>query len=134
GPMLFNSNVDLMYTIFVGLLIANIFILVLAKPFIRMFAKIISIPYNIIGPFILVLCVVGTYAVRNSYFDIWVMFAFGIIGLLLDKMKFPLATIILGLVLGPIAESEFRRSMQMSSGDFTVFFTRPISLTLLSLT
>lgn len=134
GPMLFNSNVELMYTIFVGLFIANIFILILAKPFIRMFTKIISIPYNIIGPFILVLCIVGTYAVRNSYFDIWVMFAFGIIGLFLDKMKFPLATIILGLVLGPIAESEFRRSMEMSSGDFTVFFTRPISLSLLSLT
>ncbi|WP_404455063.1 tripartite tricarboxylate transporter permease [Oceanobacillus kapialis] len=131
GPTLFRTNSELMYTIFAGLLIANILILILAKPFIRVFTKIVNIPYYVMGPLILILCMIGTYAVRNSYFDVWIMFIFGFLGFFLEKMKFPLATIILGVVLGPIAESEFRRSVEMANGDLSIFFTRPISLGLL---
>ncbi|MCM3759536.1 tripartite tricarboxylate transporter permease [Alkalihalobacillus oceani] len=133
GPMLLTSSAELVYTIFIGLLIVNISILIFAKPFIRMFSYVMKVPYTVLGPLILMLCIIGTFAVRNSIFDIWVMFVFGIIGFFLEKLKFPLATIILGVVLGPIGEAEFRRSLTMSGGDYSVFFTRPISATLLAL-
>ncbi|MEH7237169.1 tripartite tricarboxylate transporter permease [Bacillus sp. JJ1562] len=131
GPMLFKTDPVLMYTIFAGLLISNILMLFVSTPFIKLFEKIVKIPYSILGPLIVVLCAIGTYTVRNSFFDIIVMVIFGVIGYLLERFKFPLATIILGVVLGPIAESQFRRSVQMSDGDFTIFLTRPISVTLI---
>ncbi|MBD1382875.1 tripartite tricarboxylate transporter permease [Metabacillus arenae] len=133
GPMLFNTNKELMYTIFIGILVANLLILILSKPFIRLFSKITVIPYHIMGPIIVILCTIGTFSVRNSYFDVMIMFLFGILGYLFEKIKLPLAPIILGLVLGPIGEAEFRRSLEMSSGDYSVFFTRPISVTLLAI-
>lgn len=131
GPMLMTTSSELVYTIFAGLLVVNASILVLAKPFINMFAHFMKVPYSILAPFILVFCIIGTFAVRNSLLDVWVMLLFGLIGFYLEKLKFPLATIILGIVLGPIAEAEFRRSLMMSGGDYSVFFTRPISLILL---
>lgn len=133
GPMLINDSPDLVYTLFIALLCTNILILILSKPFIRVFAKIMSIPYHILGPLIIMFCIIGTYAVNNAVSDVWIMLLFGILGFFLDKLKFPIATIILGLVLGPLAEEEFRRSLEMSSGSFHIFFTRPISITLLVL-
>ncbi|MFB5662329.1 tripartite tricarboxylate transporter permease [Alteribacillus sp. HJP-4] len=131
GPNLMNSNSELVYSIFVGVLFLNIMIILFAKPFISSFMVLMKIPYTILGPIIIVFCFIGTYAVRNSLFDVWIMLAFGLIGYFFEKAKFPMATVILGLVLGPIAESELRRALQMSGGDISVFFTRPISLSLL---
>jgi len=131
GPMLFKTQPDLIYTIFVGLLIANILMLFISKPFISVFQNVVKLPYHVLGPLVVVFCVLGTYTVRNNYFDIIIMVAFGLVGFLLEKYKFPIATIILGVVLGPLTESEFRRSVEMANGDFMIFFTRPISLVLL---
>lgn len=131
GPMLFKTEPELMYTIFAGLLLANIAMLIVSKPFIKIFQRTVNIPYYVLGPLIVVFCVIGTYTVRNNYTDILIMVLFGIIGYILEKYKFPIATIILGVVLGPLTESEFRRSVEMANGDFSVFFTRPISLVLL---
>lgn len=131
GPMLFKLEPELMYTIFAGLLLANLAMLILSKPFIRIFQGVVKIPYHILGPLVVVFCVIGTFTVRNNYFDVLVMVGFGIIGYILERFKFPLATIILGVVLGPLTESEFRRSIQMANGDYTIFFTRPISLVLI---
>lgn len=134
GPLMFQSQGPLVYTIFIGLLIANIMIIFLSKPFIRIFSNVLRIPYTVVGPLILLFCVAGTFAVRNSLFDVAVMMLFGVIGYLLENAKFPLAPIVLGLVLGPIAEEQFRRAMLMSGNDFSIFLTRPISLTLMLLT
>lgn len=131
GPMLFKTQPELMYTIFAGLLLANLLMLVVSKPFIKVFQRIVILPYHILGPLIVVFCVIGTYTVRNNYFDILMMVLFAIIGYVLERYKFPIATIILGVVLGPLTESEFRRSIEMANGDFSIFFTRPISLALL---
>lgn len=132
GPLLLVQQPTLVYSIFVCLLVVNLSLLVFAKPFIALFSSLIfNVPFKYMGPVITVLCIIGTYAVRNSIFDLWIMFAFGIIGYWFSKIKFPVATVILGVVLGPIAEQEFRRSLVMSSGDFTIFFTRPISAVLL---
>ncbi|MFD2043561.1 tripartite tricarboxylate transporter permease [Ornithinibacillus salinisoli] len=133
GPMLISNSPGVVYTIFISLLVVNVLILAFSKPFIGLFSKIMKVPYYTLGPAIVIFCIIGTYAVRNSIFDIWIMILFGLIGYYLDKMKFPIAAVILGLVLGPIAEEEFRRGLQMANGDFSIFLTRPISAVLLGL-
>ncbi|MDQ0338188.1 putative tricarboxylic transport membrane protein [Caldalkalibacillus uzonensis] len=133
GPLLITNNSQLVYSIFIGLLLSIIFILVLAKPFIMLFAQVLKIPYYYLGPVILMFCIIGTFAIRNNVFDLWVMFAFGVLGYFLEKAKFPIAPIVLGVVLGPLAEDQFRRAVQMAGGDFLVFFNRPISATLIVL-
>ncbi|PAE26219.1 tripartite tricarboxylate transporter permease [Bacillus sp. 7894-2] len=133
GPLMFTTQGSLIYTILMGLLVANLMILLIAKPFISVFSKILQVPYTIIGPLIVLFCIVGTFAVRNSIFDVAMMLVFGIIGYYLENAKFPLAPIVLGVVLGPIAEDQFRRAMQMSNNDISIFFTRPIALTFIVL-
>lgn len=133
GPMLLVNEKGLVYTIFLGLLVVNFLMLIFAKPFISLFKHTLKLPYSLLGSFILIFCFLGTYADRNSMFDAWIMLLFGVLGFYLTKIKFPIATIVLGVVLGPIAEEEFRRSLQIAGGDFFVFFTRPISATLLIL-
>lgn len=131
GPMLIRDSPDLVYTIFVTMLFVNFLVLFLAKPFIRVFSKILSVPFSVLGPLIILFSVIGTYAVSNSVMDIWIMLLFGILGYYFDKLNIPLSAIILGLVLGPLAEKEFRRSLEMSDGQLSIFFTRPISVVLL---
>ncbi|WP_181348134.1 tripartite tricarboxylate transporter permease [Thalassobacillus sp. CUG 92003] len=132
GPTFMTNNSELIYAVFVGLFIVNILILLFSKPFIRMFSKLLNIPYASLGPIIIICCIVGTFSVRNSMFDVWLMLGFGVLGYFLEKIDFPLVAIILGLVLGPIAESELRRSLALSQGDFSIFFIRPISASLIS--
>jgi len=109
----------------------NVLMMIFAKPFINLFSLTQKLHYGIFAPMIIIFCFIGTYAVRNSMFDVWVMVFFAILGYFFDKIKFPLAPIILGMVLGPMAEEEFRRSLVMSNGSFSIFFTRPICLVLL---
>ncbi|MBN7787048.1 tripartite tricarboxylate transporter permease [Ponticoccus gilvus] len=132
GPTFMTGNSDLIYAVFVGLLIVNVLILCLSKPFIAILAKLLDIPYSVLGPIIVICCIVGTYSVQNSMMDVWLMLGFGLVGFLLEKIGFPLISIILGVVLGPIAESELRRSLAMSRGDLSIFWTRPISAILLA--
>ncbi|WP_018917011.1 tripartite tricarboxylate transporter permease [Vreelandella zhanjiangensis] len=133
GPMFMLTSSDLIYAVFAGLFIVNFMILLFSKPFIMLFTKLLNVPYSALGPIIIMCCIVGTYSVRNSMFDVWLMLGFGVLGYLLEKINFPLVSIILGLVLGPIAESELRRALSMSQGDFSIFIERPISATLLSI-
>ncbi|WP_240455602.1 tripartite tricarboxylate transporter permease [Halomonas faecis] len=133
GPMFMMTSSDLIYAVFAGLFIVNFMILLFSKPFIALFTRLLNIPYSALGPIIVMCCIVGTYSVRNSMFDVWLMLGFGVLGFLLEKIRFPLVSIILGLVLGPIAESELRRSLAMSQGDLGIFFTRPISATLIAI-
>lgn len=131
GPMFMLTSSDLIYAVFAGLFVVNFMILAFSKPFIKLFTRLLNVPYSALGPIILMCCIVGTYSVRNSMFDVWLMLGFGVLGFLLEKLKFPLVSIILGLVLGPIAESELRRSLAMSQGDLSIFFSRPISASLI---
>ena len=133
GPTLFTYEKEMVYTIFAGLLIINFLMLIFAKPFISIFARVLNIPFSVLGPMILIMCFLGTFAVRNSLFDVWIMILFGVIGYFLEKYRFPIATIVLGVVLGPMVEEEFRRALQLANGDYTVFFTRPISGILLAI-
>ncbi len=132
GPMLFKENGDIVYAVFAGFLIANVLMLLYGLFGIKFFARILTVPRVLLTPIIFFLCVVGSYAINNSMFDVWVMMVFGLIGYLMQKLKFPLSPIVLALILGPMAEGEFRRALMMSQGNLSIFITRPISAILLA--
>ncbi|NEU30190.1 C4-dicarboxylate ABC transporter permease [bacterium LRH843] len=133
GPLLFENNIEIVYALFVGMIIANLLLMVFGLLGIRLFTKILLVPKVILTPIIIILSVVGSYAIGNNFFDVWVMFVFGVIGYFMQRFGFPASPVVLALILGPMLESNLRRSLVMSHGSFDVFFTRPISCTLLIL-
>lgn len=133
GPLLYRDHIEIVYSIFAGLMIANIAMLMCGLLGIRIFARIISINRNILLPIIFVLAIVGSYAMRNSLFDVWFALLFGIIGYFMQRYDFPASPILLALILGPMAESNLRRALIVSQGDYSVFLTRPICAILLLL-
>ena len=133
GPLLFEHNADIVYTLFVGMIAANLVMIGFGLLGIRLFVKVLLVPKEILAPVILVLCIVGSYALGNNFFDVWVMFLAGIIGYFMLKYDFPASPVILALILGPLMESSLRRALVMSEGSLSVLFTRPISAVLLML-
>ncbi len=126
GPMLFKTNKLLVYTIFLGMFVANTIMMLLGFSCIKLFTKVLSVPKTILTPIIFLLCVIGSYAMRNNLFDVGVMLVAGIIGYFLGKVRIPTSPAILGLILGPMAEKNFRTALLKSSGDVSVFFNTPI--------
>lgn len=131
GPKLMESDSGLFYALVVGLFITCIFMFIIGVSLTRLWVKMISLPMAIIAPLILCLAVIGTYSVRNLMFDVYVALAFGITGYFLKKYKYPLAPIVLAIVLGDIIESSMRRSLLISDGSWLIFLQKPVSLTLL---
>jgi len=131
GPMLFSQQPDLVYGLFASMLVANIIMLFVGLLGSRLWVKVTLIPQQLLIPLIISIAVVGSFAVKNSLFDVFVCLGFGVAGWLLKRYGFPMAPIVLGLVLGNLAEASFRRAVIM--GGFGVFFTRPASLILLIL-
>lgn len=127
GPMLFENNGPLVYSIFAALLFANVFMAIFLLSGMKGFVKLLSIPKYYLYPVIIVLCVVGSFGVNNRIFDAGALIFFGIIGYLMIKTRFPLTPLILGFILGPIAETNLRRGLQLSGGDFMPFITQPIA-------
>jgi len=132
GPMLFTNNMGLINTLFAGMIVANLIILMFGLLGVKLFTKVLLIPKMILTPIILVLCVVGSYSLNNNMFDVWVMFTFGLIGYFMLKFGIPASPIILAIILGPLMESSFRRALTMSNGSYEIFYTRPISATLIA--
>ncbi|PFG06792.1 putative tricarboxylic transport membrane protein [Bacillus sp. es.034] len=133
GPLLFEQHPDVVYTLFLGMLLANVLILVIGLPAIRLFVKVLSVPKIVIASIILILCVIGSYALGNNMFDVWVMLIAGLVGYFMNKHDYPASPVILALILGPMMESNFRRSLLIGEGDVFIFFTRPISAVLIGL-
>ncbi|MDR1520055.1 MAG: tripartite tricarboxylate transporter permease [Planctomycetota bacterium] len=131
GPLLFKEQGVLVYTIIVGLFIANVFMGLLGYAGIKFFAKIPAIPNAVLVPLIFILCYVGAFALNNNVDDIYFMIAAGIVAFILLKLDFAMPPIILGLILGGIMEKNLARSMVLSKGSFWIFFTRPISCALM---
>lgn len=134
GPMLFTTNGDIVYGIFIALILANIFMLVLGLGASKVFPKILKIPEEILMPAIVVLCLLGSYSIANSTFDVLIMLVFGLLGYIMLKVGLPLAPMLLALILAPIVETNFRRSMLLSQNDFSIFATRPVSAVILAIT
>jgi putative tricarboxylic transport membrane protein len=131
GPMLFATRPDLISTIYLGNVLSVIVFAIVGLAGARFFAHLIQVPRHYLLPAIMIFCIIGSFAIRNTVFDIWVLLGCGLLGYLLQKIGIMPAPIILGFVLGPILEDNFRRSLIMSGGDWTTFFTRPISLALM---
>lgn len=126
GPSLFLTKLTDVHTIFAGFMLANIFVLCLGLTGQNLFVKIVSIPKRILVPVIMVMCTVGSFSINNNFWDVLVMYIAGILGYLLTKGGFPLSPIVLALILGQMCEGNLRRSLVMSQGSISIFFTRPI--------
>jgi putative tricarboxylic transport membrane protein len=133
GPMFLISNASLFYSIFMVLIIGNIFMLLTEFFGIKGFIKVLKIPKYYLYPVIVVLCVVGAFGSTNRVFNIFAMLICGIIGFLLTKYRFPLTPIILSYILGPLVEANLRRGLMFTNGSFFSFFKSPIALVFLSL-
>lgn len=133
GPLMFEENSDLVWTLIASMYVGNVILLILNLPFIPMWVSILRIPYSFLFPVILGFTVVGAYSLANSQFDLGLMAVFGLIGYIMRKLDFPLVPIIMTLILGPMMEGGLRRSLEMSQGDFTIFLARPISASFLAL-
>ena len=127
GPLLFQNNGTLVNSLFITLIIANIFMLLIGLFAVRFVGKIVDVPKNVLLPIVVTLCFIGSYSLSNNLFDVWIALVFGVIGFLLEKYNYPLAPLILGIIRGPIIESNLRSTVIESSGDLSVLFTRPIS-------
>ena len=131
GPQVMSSNPALFWGLIASMWIGNLMLIILNLPMIGVWVKLLTIPYRHLYPAILVFCCIGVYTVNNTTFDIYLTAVFGIIGYLFAKLGCEGAPLLLGFVLGPMMEENFRRTLLLSRGDFTVFFTRPLSLGLL---
>jgi putative tricarboxylic transport membrane protein len=127
GPMLFQNNGDVVYALFISLIVTNVLFMVIGLFGVKYFRYILKVPNRILGPVILLLSIVGSFAISNSYHDIWVMLLFGVLGYIFRQMDVPTTPIVLALILGPLAEESYRQSLLQSAGDISIFFTRPIS-------
>lgn len=131
GPLLMETNTQLVYTVFIGMFIANILMLIFGIRMARYFALILKAPYALVGPAIVVLCMTGVYALNSNIVDVGVMLAMGAFGFLLRKLKYPIASFVIGLVLGPIAERSLRQGLVIADYNYLEFVARPITAILL---
>ncbi|MSO21323.1 MAG: tripartite tricarboxylate transporter permease [Acidobacteria bacterium] len=133
GPLLFTTNPELVWGLIASLYVGNVMLLVLNLPLAPLWARLLEIPRPLLYGGILVFAALGTYSLNNSVFDVGLMYGVGVVGYLMRRADIPVAPAIIGLILGPMAEQQFRRALAIAQGDGTVFFTRPLSATLLSL-
>lgn len=131
GPLLLQSQPELVWGLIASLYVGNVILLVLNLPLAGLWAKILAIPAPWLYGGILVFATIGTYGISQSPVDLILLYVIGVIGYLMRRFDFPTAPVIIGMILGPFAEQEFRRAMTISGGDLSVFVTRPLSLTLL---
>lgn len=123
GLSLFTTDGDIMYAIMLGLILVNLFMLLQGKFLTRLFAKVVSIPQEILTPIIVIFCFAGAYSVNKNYFDVKVALVFAVIAWLLRKLDMPAVPILLGMVLGNMTETNFRRALLISNGSPAIFFS-----------
>lgn len=133
GPQVMSSHPDLFWGLIVSMWVGNLMLVVLNLPLVGLWVKLLKVPYRILFPAILLFCSIGVYSLNYNVFDIYVMAIFGIIGYIWTKLRCEGAPLLLGVVLGPMMEENFRRALLFSRGDITTFVTRPLSATLLLL-
>ncbi|MGQ9693912.1 MAG: tripartite tricarboxylate transporter permease [Thermodesulfobacteriota bacterium] len=131
GPLLFTKTPESVYTIFVGMLVCNLIMIIAGLFTARFFSELMRVPENILGAFIITFCLIGAFALRNDLADVWFMALFGILGYFMRRYNLPIPPLILGVILGPLAESYFLTTMIGEANNFWVFFCRPVSAALL---
>jgi putative tricarboxylic transport membrane protein len=133
GPLLFVEQKDFVWGLIASMYLGNIAGLIIVLTCVPLFAAILRIPFSIIAPVIIVICAVGAYTVHNAMLDIWFMLLFGVLGYAFKKLSYPLAPLVLALVLGDQAESAFRQAMLISQGSITVFFSNTLVSSIMGL-
>ncbi len=123
GPLLFVEQKDFVWGLIASMYLGNIVGLIVVLTCVPLFAAILRIPFAIVAPVIMVICAIGAFTVHNSIFDVWMMIVFGIIGYVFKKLNYPLAPLVLAIVLGDRAEASFRQAMLVSQGDMSIFFS-----------
>jgi putative tricarboxylic transport membrane protein len=131
GPTLFTTQGSLVWTLIASLYIGNVILLVLNLPLVGLWVQLLKIPPQWLYAGIIIISVAGVFGASNSVFDVGLLFVFGLIGFCFRRFDFPMAPLIIGMILGPMAENSLRQALVISTGDFTTFFTRPISATIL---
>jgi putative tricarboxylic transport membrane protein len=131
GPTLVNDHPDVFWGFVASMYVGNLMLLALNLPLVSLFVTVLRIPYAYLYPLIIMFCMIGVYEVNNSIVDVWIMLIMGILGYALRKFDFDPAPLVLGLVIAPILEQSLRQSLIMSNGNYLIFFSRPISLSLL---
>jgi putative tricarboxylic transport membrane protein len=132
GPFLITEKPDVFWGVVASMYIGNVMLLILNLPMVGLWVQLLRVPYSVLAPIIVLFCCVGVFSVRNSVFDIWVMGIFGVIGYIFRKVNLEPGPLILAFVLGPILERSIRQALLMSAGSPAIFFTRPISGTLMA--
>lgn len=127
GPLMMKQNPGIFWGVIVSMYIGNIMLLILNLPLITIWVQVLKVPYKILFPLILLFCLIGVYSVNNVVFDIYLMLIFGIMGYLMKKFGYEGAPLVLAFVLGPLMENNLRKSLIISQGDFSIFFTRPLA-------
>jgi TctA family transporter len=133
GPQVMTSNPNLFWGLIASMWIGNAMLLILNLPLVGVWVKLLTIPYRVLYPAILMFCCIGAYSLNNNVFDVYMTIPFAILGYLFKKLDCEPAPLLLGFVLGKLMEEYLRRAMTISRGDPTVFVTRPLSATMLGI-
>ena len=134
GPLLFETQPLLVWGLIASMYIGNVLLLVLNLPLVGLWIKLLSIPRPLLYGGILIFATLGAYGLRNSWFDLLLLYIIGLIGFMMRRYDIPVAPTIVGMILGPVAEQQLRRALAISQGDVTVFLTKPISAAILAIT
>jgi len=126
GPLLFVEQKDFVWGLIASMYLGNIAGLIVVLTCVPLFAAILRVPFSVIAPVIIVICAIGAYTVHNAMFDVWMMIVFGVLGYAFKKLQYPLAPLVLAIVLGDRAEASFRQAMLVSQGDMAVFFSNSL--------
>ncbi len=132
GPLLFTEQKDFVWGLIASMYLGNIVGLIVVLTMVPFFAAILRIPFSIVAPVILVICSIGAYTVHSSMFDVYAMLGFGVVGYVFKKLNYPMAPLVLALVLGDRAEDAFRQSMLASQGNLAILFSKPLVATIAS--
>lgn len=127
GPMLLQEHPNIFWGVIASMYIGNIMLVVLNLPLVGIFVRVLRIPANLLMPVILLLCVVGVFAINNAVSDIWIMIASGVAGFIFRKWNFSTAPLVLALVIGPMLENSLIQSLMISNGSFSIFYERPLT-------
>jgi putative tricarboxylic transport membrane protein len=131
GPLFMKQCPEIFWGVIASMYIGNVVLLILNLPLVSVFASIMRIPQHLLMGIILVLCLVGSFSINNSILDVYIVIGMGLLGYILKKLKFDLAPLLLGLVLGPMIEKDFRQSLFIARGDIWLILNRPITMALL---
>jgi putative tricarboxylic transport membrane protein len=134
GPQVLLTSGDMIYAIFASIFLGIVLMSILGYFAIRPLVKILDFPEAVVSAFVMLFCFIGALSIRSNVTDLWLMIAFGVVGYIFERLRFPIAPMVLGVILGPLAEESFLNTMISHGNDWTIFFTRPISAVLMVLT